>query len=219
MPTAWLQPQCLVKAELSSQPAHTPQLGTKRYFHGAWRLQGCWSSLCGCRSSLHGCGSSPQGCGSSPQGCRSSPQGCWRSLHGCWSSPQGYGSSLQGYGSSPHVLTAGPFCFRKEPLQSCQSFGLRTAKHLTTPAQEKKLKSTLWQEQTWHWGPPVPRVPRRCSHGSVGRSRGAAEGPAGPGGGVAPWDPTQTPARGVRCRVLLLPLQYAGSVPATNVAF
>ena len=174
MPTALLQLQCLVRAAPSSQPAHAPQPGPKMRFHGS--LHGCGSSLHGCRNSPRGCGSSPHGCRSSPHGCRSTPHGCGSRLHGCRSSPRGCRSS-------PHVLTAGPLLFRKELLQTCQSFGLRTAKCLTTTAQEKKLKLMLWQELTWYRGPTRSACPGDAPGRRVEPRRDAAADPAQPGGG------------------------------------
>lgn len=122
------------------------------------------------------------------------------------------------------MRTTGPFLFRKEPLQTCQSFGLRTAKCLTTPVQEKKPKLMLWQEPMWHWGPHSPRaqemlladaqsqagMQQRVLHGQEEDLHDCA---------VVPWDQKQTPARGMQCHVLLLPLQYAHSVSATSISF
>lgn len=61
------------------------------------------------------------------------------------------------------MLTAEPLLFRKEPLQTSQSFGVRTAKCLTTPAQEKKAQINVVARVAVASGPPVLRLPRRCS--------------------------------------------------------
>lgn len=52
------------------------------------------------------------------------------------------------------MLTAEPLLFRKEPLQTSQSFGVRTAKCLTTPAQEKKAQINVVARVDVASGPP-----------------------------------------------------------------
>lgn len=117
------------------------------------------------------------------------------------------------------MLTAGPFLYRKEPLQTRRSFGLRTAKCLTTPAQNKKAHVNA-----------VVRAIGVCGIGAAPHSML----PAGAGmqprvlrgreedlqeGAVVPRDRKPTPAGGMRCHVPLLPLPYARGVSAANSSF